>query len=113
MSQYKMEVEVSVDGWDFLVGIIDHDYMAPGRGSSHRYDSDIDYYGYDELTWDIINPFDENLQPQEREDFAEWFQELTSRDCDMIEGMVRRQLEKISEQSAIDRYCDDSFDYDR
>lgn len=53
--RYKGLVPVSVCGILCLAGIETYNIVAPFKGSAHLCDSDMDYYGYSEIEYEILD----------------------------------------------------------
>lgn len=52
---YQALVEIRAAGIPALAGVTHYSYQAPFRGSPFRCDSDWDYYGFEEIEWDLLD----------------------------------------------------------
>ena len=75
---YEAEIETRVAGIPCLIGVIDY---ASVKGSySRNAPSDLDYYGYTECDWEVLD---------RRGRKAEWLErKLSAEDADRIESEI-------------------------
>ncbi len=52
---YQALVEIRAAGIPALAGVFSYAYQAPFRGSPYRCDSDWDYYGCEEIEWELLD----------------------------------------------------------
>jgi len=45
----------AVSGIPCLIRIVDYDYCPPFRGPAHLCDSDYDYYGWEETSYEVLD----------------------------------------------------------
>ena len=50
-----MEIETRVSGIPCIAKVTHFFRQAPHRGSAHTCDSDMDYYGYTESEWEVLD----------------------------------------------------------
>ena len=80
-----MEIETRVAGIPCIARVTHYFRKAPHRGSAHTCDSDMDYYGYTECEFDIL---DRRGRP------APWLERKASdEDRERIEQEITEQLE--------------------
>lgn len=84
MSKYIAEVPYRLQGIPCLIGVIDFESV---QGSySRNAPSDLDYYGYTDCTWDVL---DQRGRP------APWLErKLTDRDRDDIDQTICEHMEQ-------------------
>ena len=70
---YQALVEIRAAGIPALAGVFSYSYQAPFRGSPYRCDSDWDYYGCEEIEWELLDRrgcpapwLDRKLSPADR-----------------------------------------------
>lgn len=81
----NMEIKTSVAGIPCIARVTHYFRQAPHRGGAHTCDSDLDYYGYTECEFDIL---DRRGRP------APWLErKATDADCERIEQEITKQLE--------------------
>lgn len=81
----RMEIETRVAGIPCIARVTHYFRQAPHRGSAHTCDSDLDYYGYTECEFDIL---DRRGRP------APWLErKATDKDRQRIEQEITEQLE--------------------
>ena len=85
MITYLEQVPVRARGIPALAGITYYDYQAPLRGSPYRCDSDWDYYGCEEIEWELLDRrgcpapwLDRKLSPADREEITSHLLELAA-----------------------------------
>lgn len=84
MSNYLAEIETRVAGIPCLIGVID--YSSVKGSYSYNAPSDLDFYGYTECDWDIL---DRRGRP------APWLQrKVTTRDEADIMKTINKHMEK-------------------
>ena len=73
-----IEIQTRVAGIPCLARATYHYHQAPHKGSAHTCDSDMDFYGYDDLAFDVL---DQRGRP------APWLErKLTDADNSRIAG---------------------------
>jgi hypothetical protein len=84
VSKYIAEVPYRLQGIPCLIGVIDFESV---QGSySRNAPSDLDYYGYTDCTWDVL---DQRGRP------APWLErKLTDRDRDDIDQTICEHMEQ-------------------
>lgn len=83
---YITFVPVRAAGIPALAGLTGYSFQAPARCSAWRCDSDWDYYGYEEIEWDLLD---------QRGRKAPWLErKLTAKDLDNIQGQISAYMEK-------------------
>ncbi len=81
----NMEIETRVSGIPCIAKVTHFFRQAPHRGSAHTCDSDMDYYGYTECEFEIL---DRRGRP------AAWLErKVTDDDRQRIEQEITEQLE--------------------
>lgn len=81
----RMEIETRVAGIPCIARVTHYFRQAPHRGGAHTCDSDLDYYGYTECEFDIL---DRRGRP------APWLErKATDEDRQRIEQEITEQLE--------------------
>ena len=81
----QMEIETRVSGIPCIAKVTHFFRQAPHRGSAHTCDSDMDYYGYTECEFEIL---DRRGKP------AAWLgRKVTDDDRQRIEQEITEQLE--------------------
>ena len=86
--KYKAQIKVELGDEDteYLVGVTYYHHQPPNRNS---WDSDVDYYGYTELEWELLNM--DGTMAHEVEAL------LTEREYDYIEEKVKEEMEGYDE----------------
>ena len=52
---YMLEFDTRIAGIPAMIGVTYFHYQPPWRGSAHTAPSDLDYYGYHELEYDVLD----------------------------------------------------------
>jgi hypothetical protein len=78
-------VEIRAAGIPALAGVTHYSYQAPFRGSPNRCASDWDYYGFEEIEWDLLDRkgrpapwLARKLSPQDREEITRHLLDLAA-----------------------------------
>lgn len=83
------EVPFTLHGIPCTIGVLDYFVQAPHRGSPHTCHSDVDYYGYTEAEWQVLD---------RRGYSAAWLErKLTENDQDAIEAAIARHFATADE----------------
>ncbi len=53
--KYELVFDTRIAGIPCQIGVTYFHYQPPWRGSAHTCDSDMDYYGYHELEYDVLD----------------------------------------------------------
>jgi hypothetical protein len=53
--KYELVFDTRIAGIPCQIGVTYFHYQPPWRGSAHTCDSDVDYYGYTELEYDVLD----------------------------------------------------------
>lgn len=92
MSPYIATIETRVCGIPCMVGVSSYNFAAPNQYA----DNDIDYYGYTELCWDVLD---------QRGRIAPWLERKLSEDeVDRIELEIAEFFRVENDRSIEDRY---------
>ena len=54
-TKYMLELDTRIAGIPAMIGVTYFHHQPPWRGSAHTCDSDMDYYGYHELEYDVLD----------------------------------------------------------
>lgn len=81
--KYIYEHETRIKGIPCILGVTYFHHQPPWRGSAHTCDSDMDYYGYTELEYDVLD---------RRGYRAEW---LAKKIDGELETELRNELQQI------------------
>jgi hypothetical protein len=84
-------MESNVDGIPCLIGI---GYYNKVKGNPYTWDSDMDYYGYEEMEWEVLD----------RKGYsAKWLEKkLTDNITNRIETEISEYMKEIREESLYD-----------
>lgn len=52
---YLAKVESKISGIPCLIGVMTYANVKPWKGSAHSCPSDLDYYGYCEMEYDVLD----------------------------------------------------------
>lgn len=55
MSDYTTTIESRIEGIPCLLGVTHYHKTPPWSGSAHTAPSDLDYYGYEEVEFDVLD----------------------------------------------------------
>jgi hypothetical protein len=83
------EVPFKLHGIPCTIGVLDYFVQAPHRGSAHTCDSDVDFYGYTDVEWQVLD---------RRGYSAAWLErKLTENDQAKIEAAISRYFATAEE----------------
>ena len=54
-TEYIEKIPFTLHGIPCLIGVLEYDYQPPSKRSAHLCDSDWDYYGYEEMDYEILD----------------------------------------------------------
>lgn len=81
MSGFLFTFEYKVDGIPCQIGVLNYDYCPPVSRDAHQCHSDLEYYGYSEVDYVVL---DRRGYP------APWLQRKVSDDTSIIEEIQER-----------------------
>lgn len=81
--KYQLVFDTRIAGIPCQIGVTYFHHQPPWRGSAHTCDSDLDYYGYIELEYDVLD---------RRGHLAEW---LAKKIDDDLDAELRNELQQM------------------
>lgn len=54
-NSYKAVLDYTIEGIPCLIGVVDYFKKPPHKGSAQSCDSDLDYYGYEEVDYLVLD----------------------------------------------------------
>lgn len=89
MSNYEVILETSIQGIPCKIGVWDYIKVPPWKGSVMTCPSDLDYYGYTDISYEILK-MNETSYP--------WLEKkMTSKDYGMVEDEISEYFDNLKD----------------
>lgn len=90
MSDYKVILETEIQDIPCKVGVTDYISVPPWKGSVYTAPSDLDYYGYTDVSFEILK-MNNSVYP--------WMEKrMTKKDWGMVEDEIIEYFQNLKEE---------------